>query len=102
MVLAQKITWCLLSDQTLKCSKPLPKIVKVLVKRNKVSFEKLFLHNFCFLGVPFSKNFLVAFPGDYCQEIPQNKPWEKVPGPPILPPHLLQVILNKDTPLSVS
>ncbi|XP_026281601.1 5'-AMP-activated protein kinase subunit beta-1 isoform X3 [Frankliniella occidentalis] len=37
---------------------------------------------------------------DYCQEIPQNKPWEKVPGPPILPPHLLQVILNKDTPLS--
>ncbi|XP_034256235.1 5'-AMP-activated protein kinase subunit beta-1 isoform X2 [Thrips palmi] len=37
---------------------------------------------------------------EYCQEIPQNKPWEKVPGPPILPPHLLQVILNKDTPLS--
>ncbi len=23
-------------------------------------------------------------------------------GPPILPPHLLQIILNKDTPLSVS
>lgn len=37
---------------------------------------------------------------DYSQEIPQSKPWEKVPGPPILPPHLLQVILNKDTPLS--
>lgn len=36
------------------------------------------------------------------QEIPQSKPWEKVSGPPILPPHLLQVILNKDTPLSVS
>lgn len=35
------------------------------------------------------------------QEIPQSKPWEKVSGPPILPPHLLQVILNKDTPLSV-
>lgn len=44
----------------------------------------------------------VMVPAEYCQEIPQNKPWEKVPGPPILPPHLLQVILNKDTPLSVS
>jgi 5'-AMP-activated protein kinase regulatory beta subunit len=40
--------------------------------------------------------------GEYSQEIPANKPWEKVSGPPILPPHLLQVILNKDTPLSVS
>ena len=39
---------------------------------------------------------------EYGQEIPASKPWEKVPGPPILPPHLLQVILNKDTPLSVS
>lgn len=39
---------------------------------------------------------------EYGQEIPPNKPWEKVAGPPILPPHLLQVILNKDTPLSVS
>lgn len=41
-------------------------------------------------------------PKDYSQEIPPTKPWEKVSGPPILPPHLLQVILNKDTPLSVS
>lgn len=39
---------------------------------------------------------------EYSQEIPQSKPWEKVSGPPVLPPHLLQVILNKDTPLSVS
>lgn len=37
---------------------------------------------------------------EYSQEIPMNKPWEEVSGPPILPPHLLQVILNKDTPLS--
>jgi 5'-AMP-activated protein kinase regulatory beta subunit len=37
---------------------------------------------------------------DYAQEIPTYKPWEKTTGPPILPPHLLQVILNKDTPLS--
>jgi len=40
--------------------------------------------------------------GEYSQDIPVNKPWEKVPSPPVLPPHLLQVILNKDTPLSVS
>lgn len=39
---------------------------------------------------------------EYSQDIPQAKPWEKVTGPPILPPHLLQVILNKDTPVSVS
>ncbi|CAG2063319.1 unnamed protein product, partial [Timema podura] len=37
---------------------------------------------------------------EYSQEVPANKPWEKVSGPPVLPPHLLQVILNKDTPLS--
>nr|XP_023013249.1 5'-AMP-activated protein kinase subunit beta-1 [Leptinotarsa decemlineata] len=37
---------------------------------------------------------------EFGQEIPANKPWEKTSGPPILPPHLLQVILNKDTPLS--
>ncbi|CAH1174184.1 unnamed protein product [Phaedon cochleariae] len=37
---------------------------------------------------------------EFGQEIPANKPWEKTTGPPILPPHLLQVILNKDTPLS--
>jgi 5'-AMP-activated protein kinase regulatory beta subunit len=37
---------------------------------------------------------------EYIQEAPSYKPWEKIPGPPILPPHLLQVILNKDTPLS--
>ncbi|XP_018577665.1 5'-AMP-activated protein kinase subunit beta-1-like isoform X2 [Anoplophora glabripennis] len=37
---------------------------------------------------------------EFGQEVPINKPWEKTSGPPILPPHLLQVILNKDTPLS--
>ncbi|XP_066252865.1 5'-AMP-activated protein kinase subunit beta-1 isoform X2 [Euwallacea similis] len=37
---------------------------------------------------------------EFTQEIPVYKPWEKNSGPPILPPHLLQVILNKDTPLS--
>ncbi|BES95544.1 protein kinase, beta [Nesidiocoris tenuis] len=37
---------------------------------------------------------------DYGQEIPVRKPWEKPAGPPILPPHLLQVILNQDIPIS--
>lgn len=37
-------------------------------------------------------------PGEYSQEVPVRKPGEKQSGPPILPPHLLQVILNKDTP----
>lgn len=38
---------------------------------------------------------------EYSQEIPAlQKPWERMHGPPILPPHLLQIILNKDTPLS--
>ncbi|KAL4238142.1 5'-AMP-activated protein kinase subunit beta-2 [Mactra antiquata] len=37
-------------------------------------------------------------PGEYAQEVPVKRPGEKQSGPPILPPHLLQVILNKDTP----
>lgn len=48
-----------------------------------------------------SDNTLHDLQREYSQEIPSNKPWEKVSGPPVLPPHLLQVILNKDTPLSV-
>ncbi|KAG1684013.1 5'-AMP-activated protein kinase subunit beta-1 [Nymphon striatum] len=39
-------------------------------------------------------------PGEYSQIIPQRKPYEKSSGPPILPPHLLQVILNRDVPLT--
>lgn len=37
---------------------------------------------------------------EYSQDIPVDKPWGS--GPPVLPPHLLQVILNKDTPISVT
>ncbi|GAB6024182.1 Protein kinase, AMP-activated, beta [Chamberlinius hualienensis] len=39
-------------------------------------------------------------PGDYMQEIPERKSNEKQPAPPFLPPQLLQVILNKDIPVS--
>jgi len=54
-----------------------------------------------FITVPYQV-YSALFTAEYSQEVPGNKPWEKVSGPPILPPHLLQVILNKDTPLSVS
>jgi len=37
---------------------------------------------------------------EFGQDIPGLNSFENKPGPPILPPHLLQVILNKDTPLS--
>ncbi|XP_041467848.1 5'-AMP-activated protein kinase subunit beta-2-like isoform X1 [Lytechinus variegatus] len=35
-------------------------------------------------------------PGDYNQEIPSQELQQRTTGPPILPPQLLQVILNKD------
>lgn len=41
-------------------------------------------------------------PGPYGQEQYVFKPEERFKAPPILPPHLLQVILNKDTNISVS
>jgi len=37
---------------------------------------------------------------EFGQEVPGLSAFEHKAGPPILPPHLLQVILNKDTPLS--
>ncbi|NP_001080680.1 protein kinase, AMP-activated, beta 2 non-catalytic subunit L homeolog [Xenopus laevis] len=39
-------------------------------------------------------------PGLYGQELYAYKPEERFKSPPILPPHLLQVILNKDTNIS--
>lgn len=35
-------------------------------------------------------------PGDYCQDIPSQELQLRTSGPPILPPQLLQVILNRD------
>ncbi len=34
------------------------------------------------------------------QNVPERREFEKATHPPVLPPHLLQVILNKDTPVS--
>lgn len=39
---------------------------------------------------------------DYGQEMPIKKSTDQRTGPPILPPQLLQVILNKDVPDHVS
>ncbi|XP_069497433.1 5'-AMP-activated protein kinase subunit beta-2 isoform X2 [Ambystoma mexicanum] len=39
-------------------------------------------------------------PGLYGQELYEFRPEERFKSPPILPPHLLQVILNKDTNIS--
>ncbi|NP_001124105.1 5'-AMP-activated protein kinase subunit beta-2 [Danio rerio] len=39
-------------------------------------------------------------PGPYGQEVYMFRPEERFKAPPILPPHLLQVILNKDTNVS--
>ncbi|KRX47113.1 5'-AMP-activated protein kinase subunit beta-2 [Trichinella murrelli] len=36
----------------------------------------------------------------YTQEVPEVAVFRKYSQPPVLPPHLLQVILNKDTPVS--
>ncbi|XP_064621881.1 5'-AMP-activated protein kinase subunit beta-2-like isoform X2 [Lineus longissimus] len=38
-------------------------------------------------------------PGDYGQEVPVRRVDKHTGGPPLLPPHLLQVILNKDVPI---
>ncbi|CAI4221542.1 unnamed protein product [Auanema sp. JU1783] len=36
----------------------------------------------------------------FSQDIPDKKEFERAHNPPVLPPHLLQVILNKDTPMT--
>lgn len=41
-------------------------------------------------------------PGPYLQDAYVTKPDDKLKHPPFLPPHLLQVLLNKDTGISVS
>nr|ACO15240.1 5-AMP-activated protein kinase subunit beta-1 [Caligus clemensi] len=48
------------------------------------------------------KKGFIRYSSVYGQEIPQqiHSNLEPRSGPPILPPHLLQVLLNKDTPLS--
>lgn len=40
-------------------------------------------------------------PGTYTKEIPSRRALELEPPPPALPPHLLQVLLNKDTAANV-
>ncbi|KAI5092821.1 5'-AMP-activated protein kinase subunit beta-2, partial [Silurus meridionalis] len=47
-----------------------------------------------------SKDLSSSPPGPYGQEMYMFRPEERFKAPPILPPHLLQVILNKDTNIS--
>jgi hypothetical protein len=35
----------------------------------------------------------------FTQDVPARADFERAHNPPVLPPHLLQVILNKDTPV---
>ncbi|XP_033225042.1 5'-AMP-activated protein kinase subunit beta-1 isoform X2 [Belonocnema kinseyi] len=69
-------------------------------KNNLVSVRKSDFEVFQALAKD-SEGIISSAQTEYGQEVPPHKPWEKAAGPPILPPHLLQVILNKDTPLSV-
>lgn len=87
----------------LKLIKNLQKIVDngMGSKNNLVSVKKSDFEVFQALAKD-SEGIISSAQTEYSQVIPPNKPWEKVPGPPVLPPHLLQVILNKDTPMSVS
>ncbi|OQV11526.1 5'-AMP-activated protein kinase subunit beta-1 [Hypsibius exemplaris] len=49
---------------------------------------------------PSGSTFSSSPPGSYIQEIPNKKPYESSSGPPVLPPHLMQVILNRDIPVT--
>ncbi|XP_055920156.1 5'-AMP-activated protein kinase subunit beta-1 [Eupeodes corollae] len=69
------------------------------IKNNLVSVRQSDFEVFQALAKD-SENVINYAEREYSQEVPQAKPWEKVSGPPVLPPHLLQVILNKDTPVS--
>lgn len=69
------------------------------IKNNLVSVRQSDFEVFQALAKD-SENVINYAEKEYSQEVPQAKPWEKVSGPPVLPPHLLQVILNKDTPVS--
>lgn len=62
----------------------------------------IFLYSILSVFVFLASDLSGSPPGDYAQEVPVKRPGEKQSGPPILPPHLLQVILNKDTPAHVS
>ncbi|KAK9887908.1 hypothetical protein WA026_000211 [Henosepilachna vigintioctopunctata] len=69
------------------------------IKNNMISIKKSDFEVFQALDKD-QENSVSDAQKEFSQEVPSNKPWEKLSGPPILPPHLLQVILNKDTPLS--
>lgn len=69
-------------------------------KNNCVSVKKSDFEVFQALAKD-SEGIISSAQTEYGQALPAHNHKEKISGPPILPPHLLNVILNKDTPLSV-
>ncbi|XP_074647778.1 5'-AMP-activated protein kinase subunit beta-1-like isoform X2 [Tubulanus polymorphus] len=63
-------------------------------------FEALAADSIASKGISDKTSLSGSPPGDYSQEVPTRKPEQRGGGPPLLPPHLLQVILNKDIPIS--
>lgn len=64
----------------------------------RITLQKENINKNCVLWLDLSS----SPPGPYGQEVYMFRPEERFKAPPILPPHLLQVILNKDTNISVS
>lgn len=63
--------------------------------------SSILLQSFHASAFVFSLDLSSSPPGPYGQEMYVYRPEERFKSPPILPPHLLQVILNKDTNISV-
>jgi len=70
-------------------------VKKILVQEMLLNFNQ-FIQCRCFdEGRPRSP------PGDYCRIIPAKDTRRRV-GPPVLPPQLLQIVLNQEVPRHVS
>lgn len=63
---------------------------------NTSNFQLSFLNIFLFFSLADQSS------NEYGQDIPVRRTDGKHSGPPFLPPQLLQVLLNKDTPAHVS
>ncbi|KAK6484727.1 5'-AMP-activated protein kinase subunit beta-2-like [Huso huso] len=71
-----------------------------LIQVKKSDFEVFDALNVDSLECSDSSDLSSSPPGPYGQEVYTFQPEERFKSPPILPPHLLQVILNKDTNIS--
>lgn len=69
---------------------------------NVPNFTWWFTAHWIIVCVPVISDLSSSPPGPYQQDPYITKTSDKLKNPPILPPHLLQVLLNKDTGVSVS